>query len=255
MTSACLPNLPRGMAKTVICGDHPAVRATLEQRGAEVLTVGTSTLLPVPVADHADMLCCHAAENTVVTADGALADELAARGVRCSVPSTLPGGSYPDDVALNCLVVGGYAFGRKDSTVPELLEIFDRSGTRFVSVKPGYSRCSVAVVDEGAVMTADRGMHAALTAAGFDVLLISPGGIILEGYDTGFIGGCCGKLSRDRMLFCGDPLRHPDGERITGFLDRQGVKAERTHDGELVDFGGFITIFCEQQPENLVHTH
>ncbi len=242
MSSACLPNLPRGTAKTVICGNHATVRYSLEQRGAEVLTAVTSPLLPAPVADHADMLCCHAAENTIVTADSVLAEKLTVRGVCSVVPDKLPEGRYPDDTTLNCLVIGGCAFGRKDSTAPELLELFAQQGTRFINVKQGYSRCSVAVVDERSLITADRGMYSAMTAAGFDVLLISPGGIILEGYDTGFIGGCCGKLSDERMLFCGNPRRHSDGERIMAFLARRGVRAECTHDGDLVDFGGFISV-------------
>lgn len=242
MSSACLPNLPYGTAKTVICGDHPVVRTALEQRGAEVLTVSTSRLLPAPVADHADMLCCHAAENMIVTADAELACKLRKRDVECIVPDRLPAGNYPYDVALNCLVLGKYAFGRNDSASPELLGILQAHGAAFINVRQGYARCSVAVVDEHSVITADIGLHNVLTQAGFDVLLISPGGIILEGYDTGFIGGCCGKLSAERMLFCGNPRRHPDGDRILYFLSRHGVTAECTHDGVLVDFGGFITV-------------
>ena len=169
--------------------------------------------------------------------------KLTARGVRCVVPDRLPAGSYPDDVALNCFVVGNFAFGRRDSASPELLEFLRAQDIEFVDVKQGYARCSVAVVDEHSLITADRGLHRAMTAAGFDVLLIQTGGIVLEGYDTGFIGGCCGKLSADRILFCGDPLHHPDGEGIIDFLSERGVSAESTHDGQLVDFGGFITVF------------
>ena len=242
MLTLCLPNLPQGRAKTVICGDHPVVRTALEQRGAEVLTVCTSSLLPAPVANHADMLCCHAAPNTVITADIELSAMLSARGVRCAVPEKLPCGSYPDDTALNCLVIGGYAFGRKDSTAPELLALFEENGTQFINVKQGYTRCSAAVVDEHSVITADRGVYKAMTSVGFEVLLISPGSIVLKGYDTGFIGGCCGRLSGNSMLFCGDPLNHPDGERIAHFIKCRGLSIEYTHNGELVDFGGFIAV-------------
>lgn len=243
MTAPSLPNLPDGTAKTVVCGDHPAVRKALEQRGAEVITVCSSPLLPAPVADHADMLCCSAGKNLIVTADYQLADELNARGVHCVMTEKQPAGSYPDDVPLNCFVLGGYAFGRKESTAPELLELFEKRNIRFVSVKQGYARCSAAAADEHSAITADIGLYRAMSAAGFDVLLISPGGIILEGYDTGFIGGCCGKLSRDRILFYGNPMLHPDGKRIVDFLERRGVSAECVCDGPLVDFGGFITIF------------
>lgn len=243
MTVPCAPNLPRNSVRTVLCGDHPVVRDALERRGAEVITVASSRLLPAPVANHADMLCCHAAYNAVVTSDADLAYILSKRGVDCRPTKNPPGSVYPSDCALNCLLIGNHAIGRGDILAPELSALLDETGTALLGVRQGYARCSVAAVDERSVITADRGIAAAMTGAGFDVLLILPGEIILEGYDTGFIGGCCGKLSADRMLFCGNPLLHPDGKRILAFLEERGISAEFTHEGELTDFGGFITLF------------
>jgi len=242
MTVSCLPNLPDNLVSTVLCGDHPLVRNALEEMGIEVLTVPDCDTLPFPVRNHADMICCHAARNTIVTADRSLAMTLAARGVDCRVTASAPGNRYPDDISLNCLVAGNNALGRKDALAPELLDIFMRNGTTVLSVKQGYARCSVAVVDKRSVITADKGIADSMTKAGYDVLLICPGHIMLEGYDTGFIGGCCGKISADRMLFCGDPAFHPDGERILSFLSERDVSAECTHHGDLIDFGGFIAL-------------
>ena len=243
MSVPCFPNLPCRTVRTVLCGDHPVVRRSLEERGIEVITLDSSFLLPAPVSDHADMICCHASLNTVVTSDAALAEFLRRRGVDCRVACTLPGDRYPFDCALNCLVTDTHAVCRADIIAPELTDIFAAKSTEIVHVRQGYARCSVATVDDHSFITADRGIAAAMEAKGYDVLLISPGGIILEGYDTGFIGGCCGKLSADRMLFCGSPARHPDGKRILGFLAARGITAECTHDDALVDFGGFITLF------------
>lgn len=244
MSKVKMPNLPQGKTSVVICGDCEPVRIALERNGAEVVTIRPSYLLPAPVAHHADMLCCHAAENTMVTADEFIAEQLKPFGVNVIPAAQKPGGKYPKDCSLNCLVVGKYAVGRIDSLDKVLVNVLEQNGVKILSVRQGYARCSVAVVDEHSVITADRGIASVLGNAGLDVLLISPGGIVLEGYDTGFIGGCCGKLSADTMLFCGDPLSHPDGEEMLAFLSERGVSAVSSHAGLLLDFGGFIPL-CE----------
>lgn len=243
MTVPCVPNLPDNPVSTVICGQHPAVISALRTRGIEVITVQDCSDLPAPVANHADMICCHCGVNSLITADEILYRELKGRGVECDLTAAPLGCTYPDDVSLNCLVTGGCAVGRVASLDRNLIDYFDRNGFCMVDVRQGYARCSSAMVDEKSVITADRGIASALEANGFEVLLISPGGITLQGYDTGFIGGCCGKISADTMLFHGNVLTHPDGQRIIDFLIRREVKAECTCDEQLTDFGGFITLF------------
>lgn len=244
MASVKIPNLPRADVTAAICGHYEPAERALKQRGVEIITVPPSPLLPCPVAHHADMLCCHAGWDTVVTCDRAVGEKLGRYGITAVMSDAMPGDKYPSDCILNCLVLEHIAVGRRASLDSRLLAALEGRGIKLIDVRQGYSRCSVAVVDEYSLITADTGISAALIAEGYDVLLIRPGGIILEGYDTGFIGGCCGKTAADRMLFCGNPATHPDGERILEFLSSKGVRAEASHDGMLTDFGGFIPL-CE----------
>ena len=242
--TACKPNLPQKTALLALCGRWPPMLHALRSRGVEVVELQPSPLLPAPIAHHADILCCHCAENTVVSCDRTLTDRLLSYGINVAESALTPGSVYPDDCGLNCLVLGDIALGRTSSLDPALLELLRSRVVELINTRQGYARCSVAPVDSHSVITADRGIAGRLTAAGFDVLLISPGGIALDGYDTGFIGGCCGKLSANRMLFCGDLMTHPDGGSIAGFLAERGVSYECSHDGILTDFGGFIPL-CE----------
>ncbi len=243
MAKPCRPNLPHGAVKTVICGEHPAVVSYFEGEGTEVISAPHSGRLPEPVAKHADMLCCHCGVNRIVTSSGSLLETLARCGVNCSLSALEPENKYPGDIHLNCLVTDRFALGNIPRLDPVLRAYFAAENIPEISIRQGYARCSVAVVDENAFITADRSAARCLEQAGCDVLLISAGGILLPGYDTGFIGGCCGKLSRDKMLFCGDVLRHPDGQRIVDFLACRNVTPVCTHDGQLFDFGGFIPLF------------
>ena len=86
-------------------------------------------------------------------------------------------------------------------------------GLELIPVKQGYAKCSLCIVSENAVITADEGLAYTLCRAGLDVLKIIPGCIRLPGYGYGFIGGCCGKLDAATMAFAGDPLTHPDGKK------------------------------------------
>ena len=74
------------------------------------------------------------------------------------------------------------------------------------------------------------------------MLLIEAGSIQLPGYDTGFIGGCCGKLSPDKMAFTGSLKNHPSGTRIQIFLREHGVTPLELCQGPLIDVGVIIPL-------------
>ena len=74
------------------------------------------------------------------------------------------------------------------------------------------------------------------------MLLIRPGWIKLPGYNTGFLGGSCGKLSPDKLAFTGQLSSHPDGKAIRAFLEQRGVAAVELSHGPLVDTGGILPL-------------
>ena len=72
---------------------------------------------------------------------------------------------------------------------------------------------------------------------GREVLFLTPGGIRLPGYNTGFIGGAGGYVSGNAVFF-GDVRRHPDGERIGLALAQRGIVCHALSEDPLTDFGG-----------------
>ena len=64
----------------------------------------------------------------------------------------------------------------------------------------------------------------------------------MPGYDTGFIGGCSGKLAPDKMAFAGQLSSHPDGELIRAFILDCGISVTELKKGPLLDVGGILPL-------------
>ena len=97
-------------------------------------------------------------------------------------------------------------------------------------------------VDENSLITDDLSIYNAAIGFGLDALLVRKGCVRLDGFDTGFIGGCCGKLAKDMLAFCGDIANHPDYTKINSFLRERNVYPHSLFGGELIDIGSVIPI-------------
>ncbi len=196
----------------------------IESRGYKVKKVREEPKLGKAVGDHADlMMCC-----------------IGGRAVFARREDFSP--DYPKNAAFCALVLGKYFIHRLDITAPELMSAALSANLTAVNVRQGYTKCSAAVVSENAVITSDRGIYNAVAALPHvRVLLISPGHILLPGYETGFIGGCCGRVGEE-LLFNGDLSRHPDFERIKEFTEKERVRIRYFPGRELRDVGSIIEV-------------
>lgn len=214
--------------------------AELSKLGFTVVRLTSFAALTKPVSSHPDMLL-YPSEGGFLTFPGYLPEAerlLGGYGISCSAVEETGGNTYPSDVALNALEIGKTVYGHSAAVANEIR----RRAERFVGVRQGYARCSCAVLGEKAVVTADQGLAKALSADGIDVLTIRPGYIRLDGYDTGFIGGCGGSVDTERYAFFGNIYSHPDGEAIAAFAKRHHVEIVSLGKGELCDFGGIIAL-------------
>ncbi len=131
---------------------------------------------------------------------------------------------------------GRYVFSLKKYTSRKVIDIVHKLGYTHINVRQGYSACSSLVSDDF-IISADKSILTAAEKCGIDCLEISAGGIELEGYDTGFIGGCAGVCNRT-VYFFGDVMTHPDGKSIREFLKAHGYICVSLGEGVLKDHGG-----------------
>ncbi len=116
------------------------------------------------------------------------------------------------------------------------------NGFRIIEVSQKYVKCSTAVVAENAVITSDESIYRACRKNLIDVLRIPAGNILLDGYEYGFIGGCCGLLSDSILAFSGDIDKHPFHKEIRDFALNYGVYTASLGKNELYDIGGILPV-------------
>lgn len=152
--------------------------------------------------------------------------------------------NYPEDVAYNVGRVYGYAIHNFKYTDEKLIYYLKKQGLELINIKQGYSKCSMAVVDEKAIITSDYPIYEKCIKLGIDALLIKSGYIKLEGFDYGFIGGTCGNLSKRDIALSGKLNSHPDSKKIYKFIKKNKKNLIFLSDDEIIDLGTIISLYC-----------
>ncbi len=231
------PHLPEKAVNTVLCGNCKDIENIMKSRGVDVINLSADTRLPAPIINHADIQCCHIGNGVIFTTN----TKLGVNGYDVRLINEIPSEAYPNDCLLNCFSINGTVIAGKNCS-KAVLEYAEQNSLETKFVNQGYSKCSTAIVSDDAVITADKSIANALADI-CNVLVIEQGHIKLTGYNYGFIGGACGKLDKDKLVFMGNPYKHTDGKRIISFTEQNNCEAVSLCNGELLDFGGFIPLF------------
>jgi hypothetical protein len=207
-----------------------------------VIRIPEFELFDHPVNAHPDMQAVKVGDELFIHAKNtALASLLIRHGIKFSAVNAPAGAKYPDDVALNLFTVKNYLFANIKSASKEILSYAASRGFEIVNVKQGYAKCSAMTIGDSLV-TADISIYKAAVSRGIDALLISPGHVDIEKYDTGFIGGASCLLCDGNVCVFGSLDTHPDGAQIRGFAYRHGAKIIDMGYEKLFDYGGAVRI-------------
>ena len=238
------PNLPQGKV-TLAAISYEAGEAIkkLNSLGIKTLKISSNPNLPIPVNSHADLQLLHTGFEQIFSLEHLFSGENAKK-FKCTTIKQKAGNKYPEDVRLNCTIIDNILICNEKTVAPEILEFAYVSEFRIVNVNQGYSRCSICIINENAIITDDKSIY---TAAGNflnDVEFVSKGSIGLDGYNYGFIGGCCGKIDKNTIAFNGRIESHADYKIIIDALNRNNVGFVELTDKPLYDIGGIIPL-CE----------
>lgn len=213
----------------------------------DVIQLPPDTALPAPVWGHSDLMIFRLEKYLVTRLKYYY---IAAReidmickkaGLKLLLADSAVGIKYPNDCGFCAAVSGKNLICRRPSTDREILGLASELGYKILNVPQGYTKCSCAVLSDGAIITADRGISAVTLKNGIDTLLISEGYIDLPGYSYGFIGGCTG-LCDNKLYFCGDLTSHPDADAIIAFAKKHETECVSLGSGRLYDVGSLIFI-------------
>lgn len=150
--------------------------------------------------------------------------------------------NYPNNILLNTLIINRCIFGKINYLDDKILDFAESNNFKLININQGYAKCSAAIVSNDAIITADKKLYTAAKKNNLDCLLIRPGYINLDNADYGFIGGCCGKISKDILAFTGDITKHPDYKTIKAFALNHNVLLHSLSNNQLDDIGGIIPI-------------
>lgn len=248
----------------------------LKQEGHEIFLVKSTDLTAEAIASHPDIYLCRVGETLIVDDairtepdlrvmyDMEMEEKLGDASEAPLIPALQSesggailfqmggiGPDYPDDVAYNAVSTGKYFIHNLQYTSPALLERARETGLEFIHVKQGYAKCSVVVVGDQAVITADRGIARSIEAYNqdlmedgqeqdcIDCLLVEEGHVLLPGMNVGFLGGASG-LIKNKLYFNGNLREHPDFEKITAFAEEHGAETVWYEEEPLTDIGSIL---------------
>ena len=203
-------------------GANPILTEYLKARGYEISFVYPVPPVYAPVNSHPDIYMCRMSRHKIF------------RGK----PEKLRR-DYPGDALYNAVCIGEYFIHNLKITDTGLLREARVSGMRLIDVPQGYTKCNMVVVDDGAAVTSDRGIANALKDTDIDLLVVSPGHVLLNGFPYGFLGGASGRVG-DELIFHGNLSGHPDFGRIVAFLKKRECKFKYFNQFELEDIGSII---------------
>lgn len=221
--------------------------ATLKDKGYEPILLPSAPQLQEGVSSHVDMLVfigfgrlfCHASYYEQNAELISRICEMAK--LTLTISTEIWNDKYPHDVIFNACLVGSLLICNKKSVSRLILEVAEDYGYKIINVPQGYTKCSVCVVSDNAIITADKAIAKACHTAGVDVLTVREGYVCLPPYDFGFIGGTSGACGNN-VYFCGSLDTHPDADDIRTFCAKHGKTAVSLSMGKLFDVGSLFFI-------------
>lgn len=215
----------------------------LKQKGIKVISTCRSPNLPEFIDDHPD-LQIHPISFNKFLVDKDLFNYykrvLSEFDIELIKSLNSIGPKYPLDSLLNVARISNYYI--HNDIIDERLKMeLDQLFLHHIFVKQGYSKCSTLNINYDTIITQDMGIHKKILSLGLNSHLISPGSIKLDGYSTGFIGGCGGMISKDQLLLSGDPSEYRYLDELKDILSIYNISIIYP-DLEFRDVGSIIPI-------------
>lgn len=239
------PNLPESKVTTAaVSGAYPEILEALKAHGIRCVTTEFDTRLPDPIAYHADMQMFHLDKGRtfVLRGEEALKKQLTDIGYQVAETAMTPEPKYPKDVLCNMLNLNGTVLANLGVMDPNIYTCLEDADLKMRHVNQGYTRCATAVVAKDAIITMDLGIRALAQFLGIDVLLVHEENVFLDGYDYGFLGGCCGLIDKNVVAFTGKLDSLECAAEIRAFLEKHCVQYIELTQNQMIDIGGILPL-------------
>lgn len=236
------PHLPQGRVCRLILGEkyRNVLEIALKSHFIESIWLKNNNFVDERLAGHCDLMAAHLGKNKLAVLENVYCEEFNnLNTVKIATPQSP---QYPYDARLNFCIVGNKLIynPRTADALTQGLEL------EKLPCRQGYTKCSVCVIDEKSIITADRKIAEITRKNGIDTLLLNDEGLAnLDGFEHGFIGGAAFKVSKNKLAFTGVIRNQCERKRIEDFLVRRNIKAVYLTDKPLFDIGSAIPLIEE----------
>ena len=227
----------------------------IKQLGYEIIEVSYNNELYDEIAAHVDISYVKI-KDTVITSPDRFVE--LSKIIKCDVGNKEISKEYPYDIPYNVCIMGINAihnFKYTDEIVKEKLE---KEQYNLINVNQGYTKCSIAVIDDRSCITSDIDIAKKLMDNGIDVLFVYEPDIKLlkrtnqnetiqnrmffEYSDMqGFIGGAMARIEDEVILF-GDANKLLNKDKIINFIESKGIKLKWFEGLDVVDYGSIVIV-------------
>lgn len=232
------------MKRTLIIGERyrRLLERPLEELDIEVLWMRDNPYVDPRLAGHADLSAIRVGKRIVagrhIVDDPIYVNYLTYMGYELQAVKKAQDTRYPADVNLCACIAGERLIHNLRYTDPAILESFE--GER-IHVNQGYARCSCCVVDALSLISSDSGIESAVRGKDIEVLKINSGGIDLDGFDHGFIGGASIVLD-GAVLLSGRLSNVRDMRSVESFIRSRGKYPVYLSQGPAFDMGSAVVL-------------
>lgn len=242
------PNLPQAPIKLAIVDGRVSleIEQTFSDLGIALIRTCPYPNIQKAISCHPDIFLNHIGGNVIVHAPMAHPDILRILsdcGFSLVMGETELTSDYPGDIAYNAAVAGAFYFHNLKHTDPVLRRELEKQGYEPVDIAQGYSKCSIAIVDEKSIITEDKGIAKAAGKKGFEVLLLEAGqNIALPGIGRGFIGGSSGMLGKNIWAVTGNAESLSSYQVISEFLEKKKIHILSLSQNQVIDTGSILPL-------------
>ncbi|MGG7077729.1 DUF6873 family GME fold protein [Clostridium sardiniense] len=217
----------------------------LKRQGVQPIKVPKSTLLYDAIDGHVDIqlnILDKKSQTIIVhkNIEESFLNKLEHFSINFILSNNSLNSKYPNDIILNALITDNFLMHNLKYTDKNILE--NCTMKKLLNVTQGYTKCSVLNIYDKAFITSDKIIYNTLIEENYDVLLLPPGDIILEGLDYGFIGGTGGMIGDNKIAFFGNLKHYKYGLQVISFLKKHNIKPVYLSDSKLIDRGSILTL-------------
>ncbi len=227
---------------SIVNTDIPEEAKRILHMYGDVINISSNGITYDAVSGHPDVFLCEIATGEFVVAPNTPNDilkNMEGNSITISQGIKNVGYKYPQSAHYNAVVTENFIIHNLDIT-DEKVRDFCISKDH-IHVNQGYTRCNLLALKNDNFITSDKGIFDSLKSKGLNCLYVKPEGIVLPGYDNGFIGGTAG-IYNNTVYFIGNLDFFASGNSIRTFLVETGYNIIELYNGPLYDGGSILFV-------------